>query len=351
MGKTVFRVLAVLLLLLLAAVLVPSSTPISIGTYHTLGPFRISNYGLMITAGVFLAALVSFLLGKRRKLQSSIVAGGFLSGMAGALLGARLVYSVVTIESILVDYGLAFIPRLWEGGYTLFGGLAGGIAGIALYARIKKQKLPALLDLLAPGAALFLAAARIAEFFNGQGLGFYILDEALQWFPFAVEDAYGYWMASVFVYEALAALAIAVICAALLVRGKPGRTAVWFLTLLSLSQILFDSWRHDGYLRFGFVHFNQLAGVATLAVLLAMSVARQVKETGWTLWQIARGIALPALIGVLIWVEYALDKLNVNNVVLYLIMAAALAAMGFAVLYEGGDRNSGGAHKKRTSGV
>ena len=37
-----------------------------------------------------------------------------------------------------------------------------------------------------------------------RGLGFFIDDASLQWFPVAVRDTYGYWAAPVFFYEALA---------------------------------------------------------------------------------------------------------------------------------------------------
>jgi len=305
-----------------------------------LGPFLLTAYGVCIAAGALLAALLTIWLGKRRKLRLRSVLDGLLCGIPGALLGARILYCAVTIESISVNLGLEFIPKLWEGGYTLFGGVWGGLAGIALYARFSGQKLSVLLDVMAPGAALFLAVARLGEYFTTQGLGFYIFDEAFQWFPFAVQDAYGYWMASVFVYEALAALLIAALCAVLLFREKPGGAAGWFLALLSLSQILLDSWRHDGYLRFGFVHVNQLAAVATLTVLLILDVARRVKQSGWSAWAIIRSALFVPLVGLLILIEFGLDKSGIDNIILYAVMAAVLIVMGVTVLHGGRRRQT-----------
>ena len=163
MRKAITRIALLLLLLLVLVALVPSSTPVVIGNYRMLSNIRISDYALAIAAGVCLAALVSVFFGTRRQLQIHTVLEALLSGAVGALLGARILYCAVMIQAISVDYGLGFIFRLWEGGYTLFGGVWGGIAGIALYTRASKQNLPSMLGVLAPGAAVFLAVARLAE--------------------------------------------------------------------------------------------------------------------------------------------------------------------------------------------
>ena len=338
MRSAIFRVVILALLLLILALFVPSATPFDIGGSWALGPFQLTGYGVFAAVGALAAAALTVWLGLRRKMSLPIVLDGILCAVLGALLGARIVYSAAMIESIAVDFGLSFIPQMWKGGYTLFGGVLGGFAGVALYAHVKKQKQVPLLNLLAPGAALFLAVVRLAEVFTSQGLGYYVDNAAFQFFPFAVADVYGYWNAPVFFYEALAALLITFICARALLRAKPGKPAVLFVTLLSLSQILLDSWRHDGYIRFGFVHFNQLAAVTALGILLLLSVIRQVKQSGWNAWQIIRSTAFAPLVGVLIWVEFALDKSDIHNIILYGIMAAALIAMGFAVLVERSKR-------------
>ena len=341
MRSTGFRVVILALILLSLLLLVPSSTPVAMGDSIVVGPFRLTAYGLCVAAGALLGMFSILWLGRRKKLHLHRMLHGIGWSAVGALLGARILYCAAMIESITVDFGYSFIIRFWEGGYTLFGGVLGGLAGAALYARISKQPLKPLLDCIAPGAALFLASARLGEAFTTQGLGFFIDDASLQWFPVAVRDTYGYWAAPVFFYEALAALVIGVVCVFALLRGGPGKSAVLFLALLSLSQILLDSWRQDEYIRFGFVHLNQIAGVVVLAGVFALSLANRVKENGWNVWQTARFTAFVILVGVLIWVEFALDKSNIENSILYIVMTAALIAMGVAVLYEGQSFRSG----------
>ena len=78
-----------------------------------------------------------------------------------------------------------------------------------------------------------------------------------------------------------------------------------------------------------------------LAGVLALRLVNRAKENGWNAWQTARFTAFVVLVGVLIWVEFALDKSNVENSILYIVMTAALIAMGVAVLYEGQSFRSG----------
>ncbi len=300
----------------------------------SIGPFLMTAYSLCLAAGALLAAAVTLWLGLRR-LGLKTTLDIMISAAVGALLGARILYCIAMFDTISVDFGVDFIPRFWEGGYTLFGGVLGGLAAVCLYARAAKKAPAALLDMLAPGAALFLTVARLAEFFTTQGLGQYIETEAWLRFPFAVQDPYGYWVMPVFLYEAFAALVIAVLCAVLMKRMRPGGTAVLFLTLLSLTQILLDSWRMDEFIRFGFVHLNQVAGALLLLALLVRSVSLRGKQAGRSAWQTVRCVAFALCLGALIWVEFALDKSSIDNVILYGIMTLALIVIGFAVLRGG----------------
>jgi phosphatidylglycerol:prolipoprotein diacylglycerol transferase len=301
----------------------------------SFGPFLITAYSLCVSIGSLLAVLAVLWLGVRRRLALKTLLNMIICAVVGALLGARILYCAAMFDTISVDFGLDFIPRFWEGGYTLFGGVLGGLAAVCLYARVSKISVAALLDVAASGAALFLAVARLAEYFTTQGLGQYIEAETWQRFPFAVPDSYGYWAMPVFLYEAFAALVIMFVCAATLRRARPGRAAVLFLALLSLTQILLDSWRMDEFIRFGFVHLNQVAGAALLAVLLIRGVALAVKQHGRSAWQSVRCVLFALCLGTLIWVEFALDKSSIDNVILYGIMTLALIAMGAAVLYDG----------------
>ena len=259
-----------------------------------IGHLPVTAYALCVALGALLGTLVTVkLLSRRIGLNGSLSL--CLAVIPCALLGARLFYTLTNFSYIQIDLSYdmgAFLWQLWEGGYTLYGGILGGMAAVWLYARVTGKQAGELLNLTAPGAALALMVIRLGEYFTGQGLGKMVNMESLQFFPLAVPDLWEDWVMPVFFYEALAAGIVAVI-AWQLVR-KEGHAAEVFIVLVSLTQILFESWRMDEFIRFGFVRFNQIVSAVLMAAVLAMRIARAEKKRGW---QIVRVILFLACMG------------------------------------------------------
>lgn len=299
-----------------------------------VGPFTITAYGLCIALGALLAALLTVALGRKRVGTDSALSL-CASALLGALLGGRALYCLTMLETILVDLDASFLPQLWQGGYTLYGAVLGGAAGAWLYARAVHRDARPLLDLLAPGAALTLTVARLAEYFTSQGLGDYIVDEAMMRFPFAVPSVYEDYQIPVFLYEALAAAVILLVTLRMLRGARPGRTAETFVILLGVTQVILESLREDEFIRFGFVRLNQLMAAFSMAAVLAARVKRCVQGRGWSDWQIARIVLFLLSVGGVILLEFALDKSSVDNVILYAVMAGTLAIMAVSLLRDG----------------
>ena len=178
-----------------------------------VGSLPVTAYALCLAFGALLGVLATACLGRRRiGLDASLSL--CLAVIPCALIGARLFYVLTNFQYIQIDLGypvVSFLLRLWEGGYTLYGAVLGGMAGAWLYGRFTRRPLSMLLDLIAPGAALALALTRLGEAFTGQGLGKIVDTEALRFFPVAVPDLWGDWCLPVFFYEAVAALVVAII--------------------------------------------------------------------------------------------------------------------------------------------
>ena len=235
---------------------------------------------------------------------------------------------------IMVDLGgSTFFWQFWQGGYTLYGGILGGMGAIALYAKLTKQKALPLLDAVTPGALLALCGLRLAEGFTGQGFSKQMDDICWYFLPFQNEDG----QMLVWAYEAIVAAVALVI---VLVQGRrqkiAGRTLETGLTIISVMQVLLDSWRADELIRFGFVRLNMLMAALTLAVLLASRLTRCIRRDGLKRISIARIVMLLAGAGVCIAVEFALDKSAINNGILYGVMMLALVPMFIAVLLDDG---------------
>lgn len=300
----------------------------------SVGSLPVTAYALCLTLGVLAGTLLTVLLGQRRiGLNGSLSL--CLAVIPGALIGARLTYCLTNLTYIQIDLGYRFFEFLfqpWEGGFALYGAILGGIVAAWLYGKAAGLDPFLLMNHAAPGAALALALARLGEAFTGQGLGKVLDAEALHHFPLAVESLWSEWAMPVFFYEAAAACVIMVVTWRLL-RGD-GHPAEVFLALLGVTQILLESWRMDEFIRFGFVRFNQLASAVFMAAVMALRIVRAVRQRGWSRWQTARIVLFALGVGIIIAIEFALDKSSIDNRLLYVIMAATLCMMGVSLLAE-----------------
>ena len=291
--------------------------------------FFLTKYGLTAAVSALCGLALTLLCSRKRLSLDTRAAICTVAGF-GALVGARVLYMLARYSYIMVDLGgSSFFWQFWQGGYTLYGGILGGMGAIALYAKLTKQKALPLLDAVTPGALLALCGLRLAEGFTGQGFSKQMDDICWYFLPFQNEDG----QMLVWAYEAIVAAVALVI---VLVQGRrqkiAGRTLETGLTIISVMQVLLDSWRADELIRFGFVRLNMLMAALTLAVLLT----RCIRRDGLKGISIARIVMLLLGAGVCIAVEFALDKSAINNGILYGVMMLALVPMFIAVLLDDG---------------
>lgn len=88
-------------------------------------------------------------------------------GALGAILGGRLGWVLFYgIERLGDDPLMMF--RIWEGGMSFHGGLAGVLIAEALFARRQQRRIADVFDFLAPLPGLGILSVRIANFINGE---------------------------------------------------------------------------------------------------------------------------------------------------------------------------------------
>ncbi len=127
-------------------------------------------YGTLLVVG-FLAA---FLVGRRRVEQIGLSSDelfnmGYLSVLAG-VFGAHLLHVALNADRYFdgsLAGGLWSTLAFWQGGLSYYGGLAGGIVALSLYARRKGVATIDVLDFVAPLGAVGLAFTRFGCFLNG----------------------------------------------------------------------------------------------------------------------------------------------------------------------------------------
>ena len=137
-----------------------------------IGSYALHTYGLMIAIGFLLAYQVAGMEFRRRGLLEPGPASASRLEvcvwyiMIGALLGARLAYTVLNGWSDFLADPLSFF-RIWEGGLVFYGGAIGGFVGLAVASRRWSIPLLMLTDAFAAPLLLGQAFGRIGCFAAG----------------------------------------------------------------------------------------------------------------------------------------------------------------------------------------
>ena len=262
---------------LLASIPSPSSGTLSIG------PLELRAYGLMIALGVIAGV---WLLGKQleesqlgtRDDASSIAIWGVVAGV----IGARA-YHVITDWSKFDD-NLSAIPKIWEGGLGIPGGLLAGIAAGAWQAKRRGIRPAVALTFGAPAIALAQSIGRWGNWFNQELYG---KATDLPW-ALEIDNPRGYPPGTTFhptfLYESLWNLAL---CGVLLwiqrrYRLAAGRLLGVYLIGYGTGRFWIEGLRIDPANSAGGLRLNQwvaLAAIAAGAIYLVVTRGQKWAET------------------------------------------------------------------------
>lgn len=125
-------------------------------TLH-LGPLVFFTYTVVVDLGIVGALAWLWWRAPAHGRQPGRWLDAGLAATAGGFLGGRIGFAAANWAYF--QKHMLEILRLWDGGYAWIGAALGGVAGLAIYGRIRKEPLPPLLDELALPAALLSALA------------------------------------------------------------------------------------------------------------------------------------------------------------------------------------------------
>lgn len=164
--------------LLFAEIAFPGWDPVAL---H-LGPLQIRWYGLGYLAGFLIAGLVLDKLGRDGFVALGKSAVSDLIGwlVIGVLAGGRLGYAVFYDRHLLVNP--LELVRIWEGGLSFHGGLAGVVIASGLFARRRGIPWLRLADALSLAIPFGIFLVRCANFVNAELYG----RIAPAWLPWAM---------------------------------------------------------------------------------------------------------------------------------------------------------------------
>jgi len=236
-------------------------------------------YGVFLAVGILSAIVLAHAEVRRLRLDKDTAVDICLLGIPLGIIGARLGY-VFSYFSYFKGDPLSIL-YVWDGGLSAYGAAAGVLLGLLIYSLVKRVPILRLTDVIAPGLVLAQGVARWGDFFNQQGYGPEVTNDALQWFPFAVliekSDTIHY---AVFFYEFLwCAFVFAVLWFVVRKRdARVGTVTLWYLLLYSLGHAAFSLLRVDSNPVVWKFSLPALVFAALFLLALALLIARRVHD-------------------------------------------------------------------------
>ncbi|MBO7336273.1 MAG: prolipoprotein diacylglyceryl transferase [Lachnospiraceae bacterium] len=124
----------------------------------TIGKITIHSYGLCIAVGIIVAYLVAEFRVKRKGMSVDTCFNMAAIAAICGMLGAKLMYYIVEIKSIIEN------PRLlldFANGFVVYGGIIGGSIACFIYAKVKKLDVLKWFDMIIPEIAIAQGFGRI----------------------------------------------------------------------------------------------------------------------------------------------------------------------------------------------
>lgn len=290
----------------------------------TLWGHDVYTFGLCCAIGAILFLLALHLLEKPAELKKGTASLlGFVSLIAGFLF-SRVVFCLLD-RSLGFSIPLSAWYRVDGGGFSMFGALGGVILACRLVATVTDQSFRRTTDLAAPSFLLFVAAERIGEHWIPDfGISRQLEGESLSASFLAVQGDYGAaYLATYFIEAALALVLFVILTVSLYGKRRVGHTSLLFLLLFGATQTLAESLRYDYHISISFVGLQQI--LAYILIVIAVIIAASDCWKKHRSLSLAAYISLPVTVGLLILLEFALDRTGISKYLLYPLFVLMLA--------------------------
>lgn len=129
------------------------------------GPLQVRSYGAMMAIAFLVGTWLSLREARRLGLDEDRLVNVILVTLIASILGARGLYVLEHLQEFRREWGS--VLAVWQGGLTLYGGIAAGtLAGLLAAARFGLPRWQ-VADALTPALALGTMFGRIGCFLNG----------------------------------------------------------------------------------------------------------------------------------------------------------------------------------------
>ena len=235
-------------------------------------------YGLLICIGMVLAILYIISRTKYEKIKTDDFVDIAIFTIIFGVVGARIYYVLFKLDNYIVkgDFfaSLKKMVAIWEGGIAIYGALIAGFLTILVMCRIKKLRLAAVLDAVAPGVMIGQIIGRWGNFVNMEAFG---TKTDLPWRMYLSSD--GICHHPTFLYESLWNL-IGFILIAVFYKKKKfhGNVFLFYMTWYGFGRMFIEGLRTDSLYVLGTgIRISQVVAFVTFAVGLVLLIVNYVK--------------------------------------------------------------------------
>lgn len=134
-----------------------------------LGPLTIHFYGAIIALGLLLAVVYCTRRAETFLLTEDNILDGVLTVTPFAFVCARAYYCAFEWHQYAANP--ISVLYIWHGGIAIYGGVLGAILGVIVFCKVKKLRLPAVLDCVSLGFLIGQSIGRWGNFINREAFG------------------------------------------------------------------------------------------------------------------------------------------------------------------------------------
>ncbi|MDO4543797.1 MAG: prolipoprotein diacylglyceryl transferase [Clostridia bacterium] len=212
------------------------------------GFFTLPAMGTCILIGTVIGLVVMFLIRRFSRLSTDNILDGLIWAVLLGFFLAKVLYWIVSPESLTLDFSStsAFFDSLWRligEGMVFYGGLIGGVLGLAIVAIRKKKGFLEFTDLFAPCFCLAHAGGRFGCYFSGCCYGMECVS------PISVNYPVGGVFSMRLPTQLMEAGFLILLSAALIVvlkhSKRRGTVTAWYLIAYSVWRFVIEFFRGD----------------------------------------------------------------------------------------------------------
>ena len=233
-----------------------------------LGPLNIYFYGIIIACGLVLAVLYCMNRSKEFGVTEDDILDGVLWVTPFAICCARAYYCIFAWHEYAADP--ISVLYIWNGGLAIYGGVIGALIGVTMLCKLKKIKLPAMLDLVMLGFLIGQSIGRWGNFMNREAFGA-PTDSFLRMGLYNTLTGQTEYYHPTFLYESVWNLCGFVLLHFLSKRRKyDGQIALCYAAWYGLGRCLIEGLRMDSLYWGSFRVSQMLAGISCVAAVIVL---------------------------------------------------------------------------------